>query len=79
MLKARLKPHGGIHPDSHKELTSQEPIRQLWLAARSGGYHFDYDEAEGRWICDSSDEQLGEMLVRITLEQSGAELEFDEL
>ena len=57
----------------------QEPIRQLWLAARSGGYHFDYDEAEGRWICDSSDEQLGEMLVRITLEQSGAELEFDEL
>ena len=26
-----------------------------------------------------SDEQLGEMLVRITLEQSGAELEFDEL
>ena len=29
MLKARLKPHGGIHPDSHKELTSQEPIRQL--------------------------------------------------
>ena len=21
----------------------QEPIRQLWLAARSGGYHFDYD------------------------------------
>ncbi|MBQ1558380.1 MAG: iron donor protein CyaY [Pseudomonas sp.] len=57
----------------------QEPIRQLWLAARSGGYHFDYDEAEGRWICDTSDEQLGEMLVRITLEQCGSELEFDEL
>ena len=57
----------------------QEPIRQLWLAARSGGFHFDYDESEGRWICDTSDEQLGEMLVRITLEQCGAELEFDEL
>lgn len=57
----------------------QEPIRQLWLAARSGGFHFDYDEAEGCWICDTSDEQLGEMLVRITLEQCGTELEFDEL
>ena len=57
----------------------QEPIRQLWLAARSGGFHFDYDEAESCWICDTSDEQLGEMLVRITLEQCGVELEFDEL
>lgn len=57
----------------------QEPIRQLWLAARSGGFHFDYDEGSERWICDTSDEQLGEMLVRITLEQCGAELEFDEL
>ncbi|MNY59072.1 frataxin-like protein [compost metagenome] len=57
----------------------QEPIRQLWLAARSGGFHFDFDEASERWICDSSDELLGEMLARITLEQSGASLEFEEL
>jgi CyaY protein len=57
----------------------QEPIRQLWLAARSGGFHFDYDDASERWICDSSDELLGEMLARITLEQSGASLEFEEL
>ncbi len=60
-------------------LSRQSPIRQLWLAARSGGFHFDYDEASERWLCDSSDEQLGEMLARITLEQSGADLEFDEL
>jgi len=57
----------------------QEPLRQLWLAARSGGFHFDYDEASARWICDTSDELLGEMLARITLEQSGADLEFEEL
>ena len=57
----------------------QEPLRQLWLAARSGGFHFDYDQASERWICDSSDELLGEMLARITLEQSGADLEFEEL
>lgn len=26
MLKAKIRPHGGIHPDSHKQLTSNEPI-----------------------------------------------------
>lgn len=60
-------------------LSRQEPIRQLWVAARSGGFHFDYDAASERWVCDSSAEQLGEMLARITQEQSGADLEFDEL
>jgi CyaY protein len=60
-------------------LSRQEPIRQLWVAARSGGFHFDYDAASDRWLCDSSDEQLGEMLSRITLEQGGEALEFEEL
>jgi CyaY protein len=60
-------------------LSRQEPLRQLWLAARSGGFHFDYDEAGGRWICDSSDEPLGELLTRVVLEQGGEELDFTEL
>ncbi|KAA0950481.1 MULTISPECIES: iron donor protein CyaY [unclassified Pseudomonas] len=57
----------------------QEPLRQLWLAARSGGFHFDYDEEEKRWAHDTSDELLSEMLARITLEQAGVELDFDEI
>ncbi|MGH8353998.1 MAG: iron donor protein CyaY [Pseudomonas sp.] len=60
-------------------LSRQAPLQQLWLAARSGGFHFDYDQASERWICDSSAELLGEMLTRVTLEQAGEELEFDEL
>ena len=27
----------------------QPPTRQLWLAARSGGFHFTYDAAAGDW------------------------------
>ena len=27
----------------------QPPTRQLWLAARSGGFHFAYDDAAGDW------------------------------
>ncbi len=60
-------------------LSRQEPLRQLWVAARSGGFHFDYDPSSGRWICDSSDEPLGELLSRVTREQAGEDLEFDEL
>jgi len=60
-------------------LSRQEPLRQLWVAARSGGFHFDYDEDEGRWICDTGDEPLGELLARVTREQAGEELDFDEL
>lgn len=60
-------------------LSRQEPLRQLWVAARSGGFHFDYDESSARWLCDSSDEPLGELLARVTQEQAGEALEFEEL
>ncbi|MNJ70829.1 frataxin-like protein [compost metagenome] len=60
-------------------LSRQEPLRQLWVAARSGGFHFDYDETSKRWLCDSSDEPLGELLARVTHEQAGETLEFEEL
>lgn len=54
----------------------QEPLRQLWLAARSGGFHFDYDEAAGAWICDGNGEALGAMLARLSGEQGGAAVDF---
>jgi CyaY protein len=54
----------------------QEPLRQLWLAARSGGFHFDYDEEEQNWKCDKSEELLGEMLKRIVKSQAEANLDF---
>lgn len=60
-------------------LSRQEALRQLWVAARSGGFHFDYDEEQGLWIRDTSEEPLGELLTRVTREQAGEELEFDEL
>ncbi|MEH6585080.1 MAG: iron donor protein CyaY [Halioglobus sp.] len=27
----------------------QPPVRQLWLAARSGGFHYEYDAEAGDW------------------------------
>ena len=33
-----------------RQLASQ----QLWLATRSGGFHFEFDEAEADWRCTRS-------------------------
>ncbi|MFD2640788.1 iron donor protein CyaY [Pseudomonas japonica] len=57
----------------------QEPLRQLWLADRSGGFHFDYDEENGKWICEKTEELLGEMLERIVWERAGEKLDFEEI
>ncbi|MGY4491752.1 iron donor protein CyaY [Pseudomonas putida] len=60
-------------------ISRQEPLRQLWLAARSGGYHFDYDEESGKWVCEKSEELLGEILATATWAQAGVKLDFEEI
>jgi CyaY protein len=52
--------------------SKQGAMNQLWMAAKSGGFHFDYDEGGERWICDSGDkEELYAMLSRLATEQAG--------
>jgi len=52
--------------------SKQAAMKQLWMAAKSGGFHFDYDEDSEQWRCDSGDkEPLYEMLSRLASEQSG--------
>ncbi|HEB82077.1 MAG TPA: iron donor protein CyaY [Gammaproteobacteria bacterium] len=52
--------------------SKQGAMNQLWMAAKSGGYHFDYDEAAGQWLCDSgNNEELYAMLSRLASEQGG--------
>ena len=56
--------------------SKQGAMNQLWMAARSGGYHFDYDEAAGQWLCDSGDnEELYAMLSRLSSEQAGEDVD----
>lgn len=52
--------------------SKQGAMNQLWMAAKSGGFHFNYDEDGERWICDSgNNEELYEMLSRLASEQAG--------
>ena len=55
-------------------LSRQEPLRQLWVAARSGGFHLDY--RDGGWVCDSTGETLAALLARTVREQMGAAVDF---
>jgi CyaY protein len=43
--------------------------REIWLAARSGGYHFRYDNSQ--WLDTRSGERLLVSLARCMGEQSG--------
>lgn len=51
----------------------QPPTRQLWLAARSGGYHFTWDETAGDW----RDTRSGELLRPFVVEQMRSQADVD--
>ena len=52
--------------------SKQGAMNQLWMAAKSGGFHFNFNEDAQQWICDSGDkEELYSMLSRLATEQTG--------
>ena len=56
-------------------LNRQTPVKQLWLATRKGGFHFDWsDEADG-WILDRDGTPFIDMLNQALTEQGGEAIE----
>lgn len=49
----------------------QPPTRQLWLATRAGGFHFEYDEAAGDWRNTRDQSLFKPFVVQQMLEQGG--------
>lgn len=49
----------------------QTPVRQLWVAARSGGYHFSYDNRREEWRRISDDAELFSVLSEALTAQGG--------
>jgi CyaY protein len=47
----------------------QTPNREIWVAAKSGGYHFRFDGAQ--WVDTRGGDGLDALLVRVIGEQSG--------
>lgn len=57
-------------------LSRQEPLKQLWVAARQGGFHFDYDTDSQRWLCSNEQRSLGQWLTTLCQQQSGEPVDF---
>ena len=56
-------------------LSRQPALGEIWLAARSGGFHFKLDDMT--WKNTVSGEPLINMLSNACLEQSGEQVNFD--
>lgn len=55
--------------------SKQGAMNQLWMAAKSGGFHFDYNVETQLWLCDiGENEELYAMLSRLATAQSGEEV-----
>ena len=55
-------------------INKQTPLSQLWVAARSGGFHFDYDADRQCWCLQGGGEELFSCLSRYCSEQAGEEV-----
>lgn len=53
-------------------INKQTPLSQIWVAARSGGYHFDYDEESQIWcLAGDLSRDLSTQLSIYCSEQAG--------
>ena len=57
-------------------INKQTPLSQIWVAAKSGGYHFDYDETSELW-CLNGDKQkdLFSQLSLYCSQQAGEDIQ----
>ena len=55
-------------------INRQEPLHQVWLATKAGGYHFSYRDEQ--WVCDRSGESFFTLLSQACSAQSGEDVSF---
>jgi CyaY protein len=55
-------------------VNKQAAAHQIWVAARSGGFHYGFDAGRGAWLNDRSGEELFGELSRLASEQAGEPL-----
>ena len=55
-------------------VNTQPPLHELWLAARSGGFHYRW--VEGRWLDTKSGREFFDVLSECASAQAGKPLRF---
>lgn len=76
-----LKPGGIIEitcdDDSKIIVNRHAAAREIWVAARSGGFHFKPPAAAGAWLGTRDGASLQAVLTRCFAEQAGADATLD--
>jgi CyaY protein len=60
--------------DTQIIVNRHEPNREIWIAAKSGGFHFKWTSEA--WLDTRSGEALDAALTRVFLDQTGKTLKF---
>ena len=55
-------------------VNKQAPLSQIWVAARSGGFHFEYLADRDCWCLEGSDRDLFDCLSEYCSQQAGEEI-----
>ena len=55
-------------------VNKQAPLKQIWVAARSGGFHFGYDGDGQCWRLERKGDELFDCLSRYCSEQAGEDV-----
>lgn len=59
-------------------INKQTPLKQIWVAAKSGGFHFDYDETLQNWVLNSdSNQTLNKCLNDYCTAQAGQKVDLE--
>lgn len=70
-----LEPSSGILTATFENgsaviLSRQIANHEIWVAAKSGGFHLGQD-AQGQWYCNTTEETLSQLVSRVFTEQLG--------
>jgi len=55
-------------------INKQRPLQEIWVAAKSGGFHYRY--RDGEWRNTRDDSELFQTLSRLVGEKAGAPVAF---
>lgn len=53
-------------------INRQAPMQQIWVAAKQGGFHFDFNSESEQWLCN--DKELYTALSEYCTDQAGQEI-----
>ena len=53
-----------FHDKTRFIVNRQIPVKQIWLATKKRGYHFNYDEKQKKWFCDRNSGEFSEVFSK---------------